>query len=45
MELDCLFDLSTSSKKFFKADFHELRVYVSNYNDWTLLIDMNINGS
>ena len=46
MQLDCVFDLSTSSKivfDFSKADFDELMNHFSNYDDWTMLIDLNIN--
>ena len=41
--IDCLFDLSTCSKTvsdISKADFHS-----SNYDNWTLLLDMNLNES
>ena len=41
MQLDCLFNLSTSSKIVFvssKADLDVLRDHFSDYNDWTLLI-------
>ena len=46
MHLSCLFDLSTCSKTVFdfsKADFYGLRDHFSKYNDWTLLIDLDIN--
>ena len=46
MHLDCLFDLSTSTKTVFdfsKADFDGLRDHSPKYNDWTLLIDLDIN--
>ena len=45
MQLDCLYDSSTSSKAVFdfsKADFDGPREKNSSYNDWTLLIDMDI---
>ena len=46
MQLDCLFDRSICLKIFFdfsKADFDGLRDHFSNYNDWTLLINLDIN--
>ena len=46
MQLDCLFDLCISFKTildFSKADFDGLRDNFSNYNNWTLLINLNIN--
>ena len=46
MQLDCLFDHSICSKTVFDfnmADFDGLRDHFSNYDDWTLLINMDIN--
>ena len=46
MQLDCLFDRSICLKTVFgfsKADFDGLRGHFSNYNDWTLLINLDIN--
>ena len=46
IQLDCLFDHSTCFKTVFyfsSADFDELRDHFSNYNDWTLLINLDIN--
>ena len=46
IQLDCLFDRSICFKivfDFSKADFDELRDNFSNYNDWTLLINLDIN--
>ena len=44
--LDCLFDRSICFKTVFdfsKAHFDGLRDHFSNYNDWTLLINLDIN--
>ena len=46
IQLDCLFDRSICLKTVFdfsKADFDGLRDHFSNYNDWTLLINLDIN--
>ena len=46
IQLDCLFDRSICPKTVFdfsKADFYGLRDHFSNYNDWTLLINLDIN--
>ena len=46
IQLDCLFDHSICLKTFLnfsKADFDGLRDHFSNYNDWTLLINLDIN--
>ena len=46
IQLDCLFDRSICFKTvfdFFKADFDGLRGHLSNYNDWTLLINLDNN--
>ena len=44
MQLDCLFDCSFKTiLDLSKVDFDGLRDHFSNYNDWALLIDMNIN--
>ena len=46
IELDYLFDCSICPKTVFdfsKADFDGLRDHFSNYNDWTLLINLDIN--
>ena len=43
IQLDCLFDRSICFKTvidFSKADFDGLMDHFSNYNDWTLLINM-----
>ena len=48
MQIDCLVDLSTSCKTVFdfsKANLDGLRDHFSNYNDWTLQIDLDINES
>ena len=46
IQLDCLFDHSICFKTVFdfsKADFDGLRYHFSNYDDWTLLINLDIN--
>ena len=46
IQLDCLFDRSICLKTVFdfsKADLDGLRDHFSNYNDWTLLIKLDIN--
>ena len=46
MQLDCLFDYSICFNTVFdfnKADFNGLRDHFSNYDDWTLLINLDIN--
>ena len=46
IQLDCLFDRSICPKTVFdfsKADFDGLWDHFSNYNDWTLLINLDIN--
>ena len=48
MKLDCLLDPSAGSKTVFhfsKADFDGQRKHFPNYNDWTLLIDMDMDES
>ena len=45
IQFDRLLDTSTSSKTFIDfsmADFDGQREHFSNYNDWTLLINMDI---
>ena len=46
MQLDCLFGCSISFITvidFSKADFDGLKDHFSNHNDWTLLINLDIN--
>ena len=46
MLLFCSFDLGTGSRTVFHfstADFDGLRDHFSKYDDWTLLIDLDIN--
>ena len=45
MQIYCLLDTGTCSQTVFifsKAEFHGQREYFSFYDDWTLLIDMDI---